>query len=638
MSDGDVAAASGGPGMEDTHPGEGFRPRPGDGPTNTAHQYGPWQWSWDPGDHDHSNRPDAVDDAGTTSEDVPVRLEVLANDDDAGAWDGLRIESVTDPAHGTAAIGADGRTILYTPDRDYSGADGFSYGVRNLKGTDTADVSLTVQAVADAPEVAVEVVEDAADPANVVTLRVTAAVTDSDGSEYIDRLEFTGLPVGASVQGAPGGVFDEQGTPGTVTRDVKLVLPLGQDAAFDLGVVAVSKEASNGDEAGATATNPIVLDANTTRLALTFQARDQSIWGTGDEFTFDDDRFLGVDVARSGSGGFGPVQGTINASLKAGLQSDLAFSGGEIDATLPYDLTVSTNYNRTTDALRINLAAELAPGAGFQTVGPRGSYSLDFIFNYALSANAGLDLGVLGEYDLFGFSLGPSNNTTNLLSLDSGGLSETIALPLGISGTLAWPDVTTTGSVSAPGTISSEGASNNFLQLDVDVDQALADIFLGGANPFDVSFDIGVAEGRVELLDFVLSGGANFVERFDLNSVGLSGTMRFEDGTTRAFATGTDLDIAGASSLDADGDGVIAFDLTLAPNATLRNDTDLGFNVGYDLDLLELSGSYDILFDSGSFSLGPLVAENGTTQAASISVFDGTFPLDFVPETASFVV
>ena len=82
----------------------------------------------------------------------------------------------------------------------------------------------------------------------------------------------------------------------------------------------------------------------------------------------------------------------------------------------------------------------------------------------------------------------------------------------------------------------------------------------------------------------------------------------------------------------------IGFDLTLAPDATLHNDTDLGFNVGYSLDLFRLSGSYDVLFDSGSFNLGPLVDENGTTQAASISVFDATFPLDFASETASFVV
>ena len=66
-------------------------------------------------------------------------------------------------------------------------------------------------------------------------------------------------------------------------------------------------------------------------------------------------------------------------------------------------------------------------------------------------------------------------------------------------------------------------------------------------------------ERRDQLAHFGACGQAS-EQHVDLRSLGLSGTMRFENGTTQAFTTGTGLNIAGASSLDANGDGVIGFD------------------------------------------------------------------------------
>ena len=642
MSDSSVFTAPNGPEMKTLDLDQERQAQPKAQPRTVGYSNGSWRWDF--GDHNHLNKPDAIDDSGTTPEDNSVRLELLGNDDDADAWDGLRVLSATDPAHGVAVLSADGQAVLYTPDRDYSGTDSFTYTVRNLKGDDTATVTLTVKAVADAPTLAVEVLKNATDPANVVSLRLTAATTDTDESEYIDRFEFAGLPSGASVSDAANGVIDESGTPGMVTRDIKLVLPLNQDADFDLSVSAVSKEPSSGSEARTTAATGIVLDANVTQFDLTFEAQDQSIWSTGDEFTFEDNRFLGVDFTDSASTG-GLVFASIEASLKAGLQSDLTFRGGRIDATLPYDVTVSTNYNRTTDTLLLTPLASLGAGATFQTVGPQGSYKLDFIFDYSLKPSIGLDLDFGGPFGIFDFGKPTlplpelsADYAEELLNLDSSGLSESIAFPFGISATLAWPNVATTGTISAPDTLSSDGASNNFLQLGMDVDQALADIFLGGANPFDIQVDIGVANANVELVDFDIAGGLNFVEAFDLQILGLSGVMQFENGTTQDISTGSDLTIPNASSLDLNEDGAIEFGLTLALNTTLRNDTKLGFNVGYDLEILKASGSYGVGPFSDTFSLGPLINPQGTATVLTVPVFEDTFPLSFASENASFVV
>jgi hypothetical protein len=66
---------------------------------------------------------------------------------------------------------------------------------------------------------------------------------------------------------------------------------------------------------------------------------------------FDDDRFLGIDESFSDSGSVLVVDYSVSASVKAGFQSTLHFEGGQIDADLDYNVTINTNYNKTTDVI-----------------------------------------------------------------------------------------------------------------------------------------------------------------------------------------------------------------------------------------------------------------------------------------------
>ena len=62
------------------------------------------------------------------------------------------ITDVSTPAHGTAVIAVDGRSVTYAPTTGYTGLDSFTYTVTNdPDGGDTATVSLRV----NAPPVAV---------------------------------------------------------------------------------------------------------------------------------------------------------------------------------------------------------------------------------------------------------------------------------------------------------------------------------------------------------------------------------------------------------------------------------------------------------------------------------------------------
>jgi hypothetical protein len=556
-----------------------------------------------------------------------VLFNVLGNDVADGP---LSVIAFHDgPSHGTVQIAPNG-DVLYTPDKDYAGTDSFEYCVSDRPGSqDSATVNIVITAVADVPDIAVQVSPGAT--VNEINLHVTAAVTDLDGSESIDRFEFAGMPAGVTVVGAPGGIYDVPGTPGTAAGDFTVVLQAGQSYDFDLVVKAIAKETSNGDEEVATHTIDVVLEQKTIRGTLNFVTQDQSIWNPGGALSVDDHRFLGIDEGFDESVSFGPLSAHAGASLKTGFQSDLHVDGGSIDAYLSYDITINTTYNKTTDVLAIDPNAVMAPGGNFQTTGPEGSYKLDFVFNYFIGASVELD-AVVDTFTIYGAEIGDSN-TENLVDISSTQTLE-IPLPFGLSGAVRWPDVDT---VSDPGvgTLTSTGTSNEFLHLNLDIDQALADIFLGGVNPFEIPFDIGVADGTVELIDLDLFGGLDFVQSFTLQAPDLEGQIVLENGEIKPFA---DLVLMNASSYNVNGTGGIEFHLVLKPNATLQNDIDLGINLGYNFDLLHVTGSYDIGIDSGSIDFA-VIDTGGNLQVATIDIYNTSpFDLNFQTQDLNFAV
>lgn len=92
-----------------------------------------------------------------------------------------------------------------------------------------------------------------------------------------------------------------------------------------------------------------------------------------------------------------------------------------------------------------------------------------------------------------------------------------------------------------------------------------------------------------------------------------------------------------ASSYDIDNDHVIDFALTLDPQATLSNDTELGFNFLGNFDLLKASGRFAIFdIEVASFSVGPALDLGGTVPIASVDVYDNTFASDFGAQNLSF--
>lgn len=90
--------------------------------------------------------PVAHDDSVTTDEDTPVRVDPLANDE----GDDLLVTVVDGPANGSLSNNPDG-SFTYTPAEEFYGTDSFTYFASSSAASNTATVTITVNAVDDAP-------------------------------------------------------------------------------------------------------------------------------------------------------------------------------------------------------------------------------------------------------------------------------------------------------------------------------------------------------------------------------------------------------------------------------------------------------------------------------------------------------
>ena len=98
--------------------------------------------------------PLASDDNVEVQEDSPlIDINVLENDTDVDG-DQLTILGATEGSHGSTVITSDNKRITYTPNRNFSGADSFTYNISdNAGGTDTATVYIKITTVNDPPSI-----------------------------------------------------------------------------------------------------------------------------------------------------------------------------------------------------------------------------------------------------------------------------------------------------------------------------------------------------------------------------------------------------------------------------------------------------------------------------------------------------
>ena len=102
------------------------------------------------GNAQENEAPTALDDTFETDEDNAVAVPFLGNDEDPEG-DPLTPEILVGPSNGTLEETSEG--FVYTPDENFNGEDDFLYEISDGNGgTDTATVTITVNAVNDDPD------------------------------------------------------------------------------------------------------------------------------------------------------------------------------------------------------------------------------------------------------------------------------------------------------------------------------------------------------------------------------------------------------------------------------------------------------------------------------------------------------
>ncbi|PCJ26905.1 MAG: hypothetical protein COA96_04555 [SAR86 cluster bacterium] len=444
---------------------------------------------------------------------------------------------------------------------------------------------------------------------------------------------------------------------------------------------------------------PDIITTNNS-FSQSYSAVDQSLWSSGGGLIIEDHRFLGIDTSFSldidesvtlaiephfhegeapdlhfhsttvlgvtvynpvphvhDSGSFPSVHfhdadivgidASLDFDLKAGFQSDFVLTGGLVDATSNFDIDVQTIFNHQTDVLTFNTSASLT-SSSLQTESPGATYNLDFIFNLNGSADATIE-SYVGDAELFDTNFN-INETIDIFDFDSDtdlAIDTDILYDI-VNLAIEFPSIDTNGTGGS--TIITSGESSNFLEVTLDADQLVATIVnvaLGNSpastiNPFDLNYSIlsGVASASIELLDLDFSVGANFIQEFTLQLSGLEGTLVFTEHDTDQtldFTFGDSFDITNASSHDVNNDGAVDYYILLDPAATLRNNTDLGFNVGYQLDLLQAEAEIDITVASESISVGPVYSIGDSVPITTVGLLDSTFALNFASQQSDFL-
>jgi hypothetical protein len=187
---------------------------------------------------DSVNQPPVANpDTATTNEEQAVTVNVLANDTDTDG-NPLTVTGVTQGAHGSVALNADG-TVTYTPAALFFGSDGFNYSISDGQGgIATGSVSVTVNHVNHPPVANLD--SATLDEGTSATINVVANDTDVDGDA---------LSVTAVTQGVHGSVSNNGD--GTVTY-TPAANYFGNDAFFY----------TLSDGQGGTATGVVVVTVN----------------------------------------------------------------------------------------------------------------------------------------------------------------------------------------------------------------------------------------------------------------------------------------------------------------------------------------------------------------------------------------
>ncbi len=413
-----------------------------------------------------NDAPVAFNDSVSATEDVSQTFNVIGNDTDIDG-DVLDVSEFTQPEHGTLVYNGDGE-FTYTPDANYNGSDSFTYTASDGHGGfSTAEMSISITAVNDAPDIQDDTVYTNEDSA-VVTQNVLANDSDVEGDtinitdfgqgshgtvEYNNDGTFTYTP-DANYNGSDSFTYTvSDGNGGVTTGTVNLSVGSVNDAP-----VTADDNISVSEDGSVTAANLLANDSDIDGDALIVDGFTMPEHGTVNynndgTFTYTpDSNYNGTDsftyTVSDGNGGTSTstVRINVNAIEDAPEAANDAVSGLE-DQTITTGIVIANDIDVDGDALSISDFTQAGHGVvvnngdGTFSYTPDADYNGADSFTYTITDNNGnfvtaqVDINVtevndapVVQSDIVVTSEDTSITTQNVLANDSDVDGDSIAI------------------------------------------------------------------------------------------------------------------------------------------------------------------------------------------------------------------
>ncbi len=197
-----------------------------------------------------NDAPVAANDIATTVEDIPVQIDVAANDSDPdGVLDLSSVTIVSQATNGAASFTGNG-IVTYTPNSGYNGADQFSYTIKDNDGatSNIATVGVTINASGGSNDPPVAVNDSAATDQEVaVQIDVAANDSDSDGALDLASVAIVSGPANGAANPAGGGIVTYSPNSGFSGNDsFSYTIEDNEGALSNIATVSVVVNASGG--------------------------------------------------------------------------------------------------------------------------------------------------------------------------------------------------------------------------------------------------------------------------------------------------------------------------------------------------------------------------------------------------------